>query len=84
MDAPVLGKRVNERSGVKFALPEGLSLPNLSPPPTVENPNPSSNVVHYSYAGRDPSNSWKSVIPWVKANTSLEIWLKGSQSRATT
>lgn len=72
---------MNERSGIKFEMPEGLSLPNLALPsdsvmvtgtgPTV--------VRSYKDSGRDTSNSWTSVIPWVKANTKLEIWLKGSK-----
>lgn len=82
VDAPVLGKRVNERSGVKFELPEGMHLPNLSSPSNDEASGPSSHVRSYKFSGRDPSNSWESVIPWVKANTKLEIWLKGSECRA--
>ena len=85
VDAPVLGHRLNEKRN-KLQLPDPLCLPNLkgeeytdangqkhiAPVRTFYNP------------GRDPSNSWETVIPWVKANTKLEIWLKGSKLTADT
>lgn len=76
VDAPVLGRRLNERNGVKFELPSDMSLPNLSAPGAVSSTGP---VRSYRHSGRDASNSWQSVIPWVKANTSLKIWLKGGK-----
>lgn len=63
-------------------LPDHLSLPNLTGlSATAENPNAQNDgkVRSYHFVGRDASNSWHSVIPWVKANTKLEIWLKGSE-----
>ncbi|KAK5063413.1 hypothetical protein LTR69_004119 [Exophiala sideris] len=79
VDAPVLGRRLNERSGVQFELPENMSLPNLSDPTDAKKlvTEKTAAVRSYKYSGRDASNSWQSVIPWVKANTKLEIWLKG-------
>ncbi|RJE26398.1 S-2-hydroxy-acid oxidase [Aspergillus sclerotialis] len=79
VDAPVLGRRLNEKSGKKFELPEHLSLPNLEPPADKNGRGQKSSAPARSYhtSGRDPSNSWDSVIAWVKANTNLEIWLKG-------
>lgn len=81
VDAPVLGHRLNEKRN-PIQLSEPLCLPNftgeeytdangqkqIAPVRTFYNP------------GRNPGNSWESVIPWVKANTKLEIWLKGSKS----
>ncbi|KAF3002755.1 Hydroxyacid oxidase 1 [Neopestalotiopsis sp. 37M] len=75
VDAPVLGRRLNERSGKKFELPEHLSLPNLAPQQSTDGS--ITNARSYHTPGRDPSNSWQSVISWVKQHTSLEIWLKG-------
>lgn len=49
-----------------------MSLPNL------ERPGGAGTARDYKTSGRDASNSWQSVIPWVKSNTKLEIWLKGS------
>ncbi|EXJ82091.1 (S)-2-hydroxy-acid oxidase [Capronia coronata CBS 617.96] len=79
VDAPVLGKRINERSGVKFELPETMSLPNLSDSMDANSlaSGKATVVRSYKHSGRDASNSWQSVIPWVKTNTKLEIWLKG-------
>lgn len=76
VDAPVLGKRLNERSGVKFELPAGMTLPNLAG--LSASSGNSGGGRSYNHSGRDASNSWASVIPWVKKNTKLEVWLKGS------
>lgn len=84
VDAPVLARRLNEKSGVRFELPQNMSLPNLSDPIDTNKPGSEKTAVvrSYKYSGRDASNSWQSVIPWVKANTKLEIWLKGSKQKA--
>jgi (S)-2-hydroxy-acid oxidase len=79
VDAPVLAKRASEKVGKKFQLPEGMDLPNLSAALSLGKSSPSGPVRSYIFEGRDPSNSWESVIPWVKKNTNLEIWLKGSK-----
>lgn len=76
VDAPVLARRAHERSGKKFELPPHLELPNLRPPEGSDSTGP---VRSYWLAERDTSNSWASVIPWVKKHTKLEIWLKGSK-----
>ncbi|KAL2205989.1 FMN-dependent dehydrogenase [Sarocladium strictum] len=75
VDAPVLGRRLNEKDGKKFELPEHLSLPNLAPQATASGQTAGARSYHTN--GRDPSVSWQSAIPWVKQNTKLEIWLKG-------
>ena len=77
VDAPVLGRRLNEKSGKKFELPEHLSLPNLAPQKTQDGKTKGARSYHTN--GRDPSVSWQSAIPWVKQNTKLEVWLKGGK-----
>ncbi|KAH8883207.1 S-2-hydroxy-acid oxidase [Thozetella sp. PMI_491] len=78
VDAPVLGQRLNETRN-HLELPEGLSLPNLQSEVVTDSDGKTTVVPARTHhvPGRDPSNSWESVIPWVKANTNLEIWLKG-------
>ena len=78
MDAPVLGHRLNETRN-KFTLPEGLSFPNLQGPASKDKDGQvkSEPVRSHHHGMRDASNAWDTVIPWVKANTKLEIWLKG-------
>ncbi|CAH0054564.1 unnamed protein product [Clonostachys solani] len=64
VDAPVLGRRLGELRN-KVTLPDSMCLPNLGGLRTIVNP------------GRDASNSWASVVPWVRSHTKLDIWLKG-------
>ncbi len=79
VDAPVLAKRASEKVGKKFELPEGMDLPNLSSALSLGKATPVGPRRSYVFDGRDPSNSWESVIPWVKQHTKLEIWLKGGE-----
>jgi (S)-2-hydroxy-acid oxidase len=67
VDAPVLEHRLGERRN-KFELPPHLSLPKM----------PAGGGRSHHYSGHDASSSWDTTIPWIKANTILEIWLKGS------
>lgn len=69
VDAPVLGQRLNETRN-HLELPAHLSLPNLESGKAGRS---------HHHPGRDPSNNWATVIPWVKANTELEVWLKGGK-----
>ena len=79
VDAPVLGGRLNERRN-KFTLPEGMSFPNLEGPTYIDKDGNTKMepVTTHHHNMRDATNSWESVIPWVKQNTKLEVWLKGS------
>lgn len=70
VDAPVLGGRLNEKRN-SFNLPEGMTFPNLESPDGRP-------VTTHHHNLRDASNDWETMIPWVKENTRLEIWLKGS------
>lgn len=81
VDAPVLGQRLNEVRN-HLELPAHLSLPNLQGGTHVNESGETCETSDRSHhhPGRDPSNNWATVIPWVKANTRLQIWLKGSKS----
>ena len=61
---------MNERRN-NFTLPEGLSFPNLED-------GAGKPVTSHHHNLRDASNNWESMIPWIKENTKLEVWLKGS------
>ncbi|GME45680.1 FMN-dependent dehydrogenase family protein [Neofusicoccum parvum] len=67
VDAPVLGRRLNEyRNGTD--LPPALTFPNLSHDPR-----------NFRSAARDASASFATFLPWLVATVpaSMEIWLKG-------
>lgn len=68
VDAPVTANRLRKKRK-SLQLPPHLSYPNLS-----DNSDRSSDK-----SGHDPGKRWDEVIPWVKANTSLEVWVKGSK-----
>ncbi|WVW79625.1 hypothetical protein I302_101594 [Kwoniella bestiolae CBS 10118] len=61
-DLPVLGRRLNEFKN-KFSIPEGLTVPNLSP-----------NIDFKS--GYDKGMTWERV-QWFKKHTRMQVWLKG-------
>lgn len=86
MDVPVLGKRLNEyRNG--FRIPEGMSHPNI----LSSGADTSDRTDYGRYSGTcpekaclwltviDPSLDWESAIPWLRAHTSLKVWLKGGE-----
>ncbi|KAJ5174139.1 uncharacterized protein N7482_000016 [Penicillium canariense] len=66
VDAPVTANRLRKKRN-SLELPPHLSFPLLS----------ASRDRSDHESGHDPSKTWDDVIPWVKANTSLEVWLKG-------
>ncbi|KAL1639387.1 hypothetical protein SLS58_007968 [Diplodia intermedia] len=71
VDLPVLGNRLNEaRNG--FSLPKELGLPNLEARPGDEEVPAVENG-----AGYDQTIEWETVVPWLREQTSMEIWLKG-------
>ncbi|CAK7221659.1 hypothetical protein SEUCBS140593_004640 [Sporothrix eucalyptigena] len=78
VDAPVLGHRLNEKRN-KLELPDSLCLPNLKGEEYVDSAGVkyTKPVRTFYNPGRDPSNTWESVIPWVRSHTKLDIWLKG-------
>ncbi|XXH00788.1 hypothetical protein Hte_007139 [Hypoxylon texense] len=79
VDAPVIGRRLHEEKGTKVELGPNQSLPNFPGDAYIDE---SGNTKYkplrsYKIAVRDTAQSWQTFIPWIKANTSLEIWLKG-------
>lgn len=82
----MLGNRLGEKRN-KFCFPPHLSFPNIQ----CE----SDSLMKYYGAGYgasicvvsswlllidpDATLTWDKTIPWLKKNTSLQIWLKGSE-----
>lgn len=73
VDCAILGRRINEAKN-NFALPADLDLPNL--PADLDWKDVTNDDSRLDY---DDALTWESLIPWAKANTKLEIWLKGSE-----
>lgn len=80
VDAPIIGRRLHEQKE-KVELGPGQSLPNFPGDEIIDEDGKVKYVPMRSYkiAVRDTSPSWETFIPWLKENTSLEIWLKGSR-----
>ena len=73
VDVPVLGRRLGEMRN-QFKLPIDLSFPNIVSTGrdefgTGEGP-----------TAFDDALEWAEVIPWLRAHTKMEIWLKGITS----
>ncbi|KAL1618583.1 hypothetical protein SLS56_010511 [Neofusicoccum ribis] len=69
VDAPVLGRRLNEHVPQRHRPPpQALTFPNLSHDPR-----------NFRSAARDASASFATFLPWLAATVppSMEIWLKG-------
>lgn len=81
VDAPIIGRRLYEQKN-KVELGPDQSLPNFPGDEVIGEDGQVKLVPLRSYkiAVRDMSPSWDTFIPWIKENTSLEIWLKGSMS----
>ncbi|BCS21676.1 alpha-hydroxy acid oxidase [Aspergillus puulaauensis] len=71
VDVPVLGMRLNEVRN-NFFLPEDMEWPNI-----LSNGSDNTDKTNY-----DPSLDWEQTIPWLRENTSMQIWLKGVCSPA--
>lgn len=86
VDVPVLGRRLNEMRN-NFILPEEMEFPNILSNGKSEfsgdneataygerrHTKPRINVLTIV----DASLKWDTAIPWLKANTNMQIWLKG-------
>ena len=72
-DSPVLGVRYNEWRN-DFRTPEGLSFPILEK--TTEDIRASTHDGTF-VAFNDDSHNWARDIPWLRARTQMEIWIKG-------
>ncbi|KAL9580247.1 MAG: hypothetical protein Q9203_006381 [Teloschistes exilis] len=73
VDVPVLGRRLGEMQHT-FSLPSNLEFPNIT----------SSGRDEFSTGGGptafDDTVEWEEVLPWLRAHTKMEIWLKGITS----
>ncbi|KAL8851727.1 MAG: hypothetical protein Q9221_003337 [Calogaya cf. arnoldii] len=73
VDVPVLGRRLGEMQN-QFRLPTDLSFPNLA------------STGHDEFGtGQGPTAfddtlEWTEIVPWLRAHTMMEIWLKGITS----
>ncbi|GES57141.1 FMN-dependent dehydrogenase family protein [Aspergillus terreus] len=68
VDLPVLGNRLNEKRN-KFCFPPHVTFPNIQ--------QETDDVMKHYGAGYDSTLTWDKTIPWLKKNTTLQIWLKG-------
>ena len=77
VDVPVLGRRLGEMRS-NFALPKGMSFPNL-----LSEGQDEFGAVDGKNNGPqafDDTIEWEEIIPWLKRNTKMQIWLKGISS----
>ncbi|KAG9665027.1 FMN-dependent dehydrogenase, partial [Aureobasidium melanogenum] len=70
VDVPVLGRRLNEMRN-NFILPEEMEFPNILSSGKAEFSGENEATAY------DASLKWDTAIPWLKANTNMQIWLKG-------
>ncbi|KAE9377842.1 FMN-dependent dehydrogenase family protein [Stipitochalara longipes BDJ] len=71
VDGVVLGKRLNEHRNL-FSLPEGIKFPNIESKTNAASVEASDDGLNY-----DTTPDWENVIPWLRSNTKLPIWVKG-------
>ncbi|KAF5004861.1 hypothetical protein FDECE_8643 [Fusarium decemcellulare] len=71
VDLPVLGRRLNEARN-DFTFPRHVQFPNLNFPKSEGGRTPTLEEVDY-----DPTIIWDRNIAWLRAQTKMEIWLKG-------
>lgn len=77
VDVPVLGRRLGEMRS-SFTLPKGMSFPNLLSEGQDEFGAPDGK--NNGPQAFDDALEWEEIIPWLKANTKMQIWLKGISS----
>lgn len=77
VDVPVLGRRLGEMRS-NFTLPKGMSFPNLLSKGQDEFGAPDGK--NNGPQAFDDTLEWEEIIPWLKANTKMQIWLKGISS----
>jgi (S)-2-hydroxy-acid oxidase len=76
VDTPQLGRRLNEYRN-RFSPPRGISCPNVKPQGgdgAREHDGPGDAP---GTRDLDPSLDWEHTIPWLRANTKLQLWIKG-------
>jgi (S)-2-hydroxy-acid oxidase len=74
---PVLGRRLGEMRS-NFTLPEAMSFPNLLSKGQDEFG--AADGKNNGPQAFDDTLEWEEIIPWLKANTKMQIWLKGISS----
>ena len=74
MDAPFLGRRLNEFRN-NFDLPTGVSYQNILTYPGYCQLTPGGDDLSY-----DNALTWPDAIAWMRANTKMDVWLKGGAS----
>ena len=95
VDCVALGLRINEFRN-SFALPVDVKWPNIESKGQASATATDDDSCSYgtssiatdraSWAGKkliptkDTAINWDNVIPWLRANTKLPIWLKGGKS----
>ncbi|OBT84467.1 hypothetical protein VE02_06428 [Pseudogymnoascus sp. 03VT05] len=78
VDVPALGRRLNEMRN-NFTLPESLTFPNILSGGSEEFAM-SEEEKRNGPKAFDDSLEWEEIVPWLKQNTTMEIWLKGITS----
>ncbi|KAM0815095.1 putative FMN hydroxy acid dehydrogenase domain-containing protein, partial [Seiridium cardinale] len=76
VDTPLLGRRLNEYRN-NFTLPDELEWPNLLSNGKSELSGAQRVSEEANKHDFDPSLDWDSAIPWLRANTKMQIWIKG-------
>ncbi|OQV06879.1 hypothetical protein CLAIMM_11393 [Cladophialophora immunda] len=74
VDAPMLGMRLNEYRN-SFAMPKGVTCPNIEARDS-DSMNGGNRDLEY-----EDNLEWANIIPWMRANTKLQIWIKGLHTR---
>ncbi|EPE06539.1 fmn-dependent dehydrogenase family protein [Ophiostoma piceae UAMH 11346] len=74
VDAPSLGRRLNEFRN-NFDLPKGVEYQNILTYPGYSALAPGGDEMAY-----DDALTWPDTIAWMRANTKMEVWLKGGAS----
>jgi (S)-2-hydroxy-acid oxidase len=79
VDTPVLGQRLNEqRNHLRF--PANITFPNMVFKDNKPAPKKTGASLGFKTIVGDElqmTQTWDSLIPWLKSNTRLQIWLKG-------
>lgn len=90
VDGVVLGRRLNEFRN-SFSLPAGITYPNIESDADPSALAGAADSLNYGsktspqkarlftelMKSKDADVDWATVIPWMKKNTSLPIWVKG-------
>ncbi|KAF2660230.1 FMN-dependent dehydrogenase family protein [Lophiostoma macrostomum CBS 122681] len=73
VDLPTIGNRLNEARN-NFTFPSHFTFPNLQ---FLRGDEDAKNPVGTSDVDYDATINWNDTIPWLREQTSMQIWLKG-------